>query len=162
MHRRGRPGRPFAILWSPVEQCFIRRPMLVSAVAESARPRIDGFFGSLTVNGLKYGHDIIIHADGSVTDRYHGSPPEKRTRLNQVYATDYFHIPLAEWELEFLEAERPEVIIIGAGFKSMMPITPRAKQVLASYEVKIVPTPRAIELANAETRRYVAILHSTC
>lgn len=136
--------------------------MMVMTVSESARPRIAGFFGSLTVNGSKYGHDIIIHADGSVTDRYHSSPPEKRTKLNQVYATDYFHIPLAEWELDFLETERPEVIIIGAGFKSMMPITPRAKQILANYEVKIVPTPRAIDLVNAETRRYVAILHSTC
>lgn len=124
--------------------------------------RVYGHHGLLTVNGTTYDHDVVIHTDGGVTSRNCGCSPEKRGQMCQTYSQDYFHAPLAEWELDMLSEEKPEVIIIGAGFRSMMPITPKAKAILAGYEVKVVSTPRAMELVNSETRRFVAILHSTC
>lgn len=132
------------------------------AVAEDARAKIDGQHGWLMVNGTRYDHDIIIHADGSVTARNCGCSPDLRAKLEKTYLNDYFHVPLAEWELEFLLEERPEIVIVGAGFRGMLPITPKAKEILARYEHKILSTPRAIELLVSEGRRYVAILHSTC
>jgi hypothetical protein len=123
---------------------------------------IQGQHGWLMVNGIRYEHDIIIHADGSVTERNCGCSPALREKMNTTYLKDYFHAPLAEWELDFLDEERPEIVIIGAGFKGMLPITPRAKEILARYEHKVVPTQRAIELLAGENRRFVAILHSTC
>jgi hypothetical protein len=114
------------------------------------------------VNGTRFEHDIIIHTDGSITERNCGCSPSLRTQLRQTYTKEYFHAPLAEWELDFLEEERPEVIFIGAGFRGMLPITPKAKDILANYEHKVLMTPKAIELVSNETRRFVAILHSTC
>lgn len=131
-------------------------------VAGVARTAIQGHHGLLIVNGTRYEHDIIIHADGGVTSRNCGCSPALREQLDKTYLDDYFHVPLAEWELEFLQEERPEVVIVGAGFRSMLPITPRAKEMLARYEHKVLSTPDAIESVRKETRRFVAILHSTC
>lgn len=135
--------------------------MLDGLVANEACA-VEGQHGWLMVNGTRYEHDIIIHADGSVSERNCGCSPALREKMDKTYLNDYFHVPLAEWELEFLDVERPEVVIIGAGFRGMLPITPRAREILAKYEHKVVPTQRAIELLGTEKRRLVAILHSTC
>lgn len=124
--------------------------------------RIEGQHGWLMVNGTRYEHDIIIHADGSVTGRNCGCSPALRAQLPQDYLSDYFHVPLTEHELEFLRDEMPEIVIIGAGFRGMLPLTPKAKDILAGYDHKIMPTPKAIEYLGTEGRRFVAILHSTC
>ena len=130
-------------------------------MADEART-VEGQHGWLAVNGTRYEHDIIIHADGRVTERNCGCSPALREKMDKTYLNDYFHVPLAEWELDFLDEEKPDIVIIGAGFKGMLPITPRAKEVLARFEHKVAPTQRAIELLGTEKRRFVAILHSTC
>ncbi len=114
------------------------------------------------VNGQKYEHDVIIHVDGSVTSRNCGCSPALRAQLSSFYKDDYFHAPLAEWELDFLQKERPEVVIVGAGFKCMLPLTPRAKAILANYEHHVLSTQKAMELMGNEERRFVAILHLSC
>jgi hypothetical protein len=124
--------------------------------------RVEGQFGWFTVNGTRYEHDIIIHADGSVTGRSCGCSPSTRGQLSEVYLGDYFHAPLTEGELGFLQEERPEVVVIGAGYRGMMPLTPRAKAILAEYEHKVLSTPGAIEHLGTEARSFVAVLHSTC
>ena len=80
-------------------------------MAGSARIKAEGYHGSLVINGTAYDHDVIIHADGSLTGRNCGCTPELRVQMCQTYSQDYFHAPLAEWELDFLAEERPEVII---------------------------------------------------
>ncbi len=135
---------------------------MIEPVTDDANIRIDGQHGWFMVNGTKYEHDIIIHVDGSVTGRNCGCSPAMRAQLSQTYIRDYFHAPLTECELDFLKDEMPEVVIIGAGFRSMLPLTPKAKEILAMYEHKVLSTPMAIELIGTERRRFVAILHSTC
>ncbi len=115
---------------------------------------IEGNHGSITLNGVKYLKDIIIHSDGSVSER--------RTELSLPYRAEYFHIPLSEEELDFLEEEKPEVVIVGAGFKAMMLATPRAKEILGRYESKVVSTQKAMEIINGTKSKFVAILHLTC
>jgi hypothetical protein len=116
--------------------------------------RAQGYFGHVTIDGHRYDKDVIVHVDGSITERPAG--------LSLDYREDYFHTPLSERELEFVGLERPEVIIIGAGYKVMMLLTPRAKELLAPYEQKVTSTQEAIELMQIEKRRFVAILHLTC
>lgn len=111
-------------------------------------------WGWLEVEGKRHEKDVVVHVDGSVTSR--------NVEVSKPYLGEYFHIPLSELELDFLAAEDPEVVIVGGGYKGMMTITPRAKEILARYEVQAVTTPRAIELMDMEKRRFVAILHSTC
>jgi hypothetical protein len=116
--------------------------------------QVDGYHGFININGKRFEKDVIIHADGSITER----PVE----ISKSEKSDYFHIPLTEKELGFVDEEKPEVVIIGLGFKAMLPITPRAKERLSKYELKAVPTYRAIELVQEEKRKFIAILHLTC
>ncbi len=115
---------------------------------------IKGEFGWVSIGGIRFTKDVIIHADGTVTER-NASPSMK-------YKGDYFHLPLSEGELEFLEAEKPEVVIIGAGHKAMLLLTPRAREIMSRYDHVVLSTQRALEVIRKEERRLVAIIHLTC
>jgi hypothetical protein len=83
------------------------------------RKRIEGEFGWASIGDARYSKDVIIHVDGKVTER--------QTGLSSGYKGEYFHLPMSEKELDFLEAEKPEVVIVGAGHKAMMTFTPMAR-----------------------------------
>lgn len=121
---------------------------------QTNRKRVKGEFGWVSIDDIRFTKDVIIHVDGRVTER--------QTSLSAGYRGEYFHLPLSEKELDFLEAEKPEVVIIGAGHKAMMTVTPRARDVLAKYDLIELSTPRAQEQINIEQRRFVAIIHITC
>jgi hypothetical protein len=106
------------------------------------------------MNGKRFAHDVIVHSDGRVERR--------RVELSLPYRGEYFHTPLSEKELDFLEEEKPEVLIIGAGFKGMMLLTPLAIERLRGCQVFILTTDKAIEMMNRGSKRFVAILHLTC
>ena len=116
--------------------------------------KVDGFYRWMTVNDVRYETDIIIHTDGTVTER------DETTSLD--FKGDYFHVPLSERELNFLSEERPEKVIIGSGFKGMLPLTPNAKEILREYGYVTRITPDAIDLVNAEKSKFVAIMHIRC
>jgi hypothetical protein len=116
--------------------------------------RYEGAHGWFSMDGKRFAHDVIVHSDGMV---------EKRcVELSLPYRGEYFHTPLSEKELDFLDDDRPSVLIIGAGFKGMMQLTPLARERLSGYPVFTLTTDRAIELMNRESQRFVAILHLTC
>jgi len=121
---------------------------------ETNRKRVEGEFGWVSIDGTKYTKDVIIHVDGSVTERL--------TSLSSGYKGEYFHLPLSEKELEFLGTEMPEVVIVGAGYKAMMTLTPRAREIIEKYDHVVLSTQRALEHINNEQRRSVAIIHTTC
>jgi len=121
---------------------------------QTNRKRVEGEFGWVSIDDTKYSKDVIIHVDGRVTER--------QTGLSAGYRGEYFHLPLSEKELGFLEVEKPEVVIIGAGHKAMMTLTPRARDILARYDFIELSTPRAQEQINIEQRRFVAIIHINC
>ncbi|MBI0583023.1 MAG: hypothetical protein ISF22_02215 [Methanomassiliicoccus sp.] len=116
--------------------------------------RVEGYHGWVAIDGKRYEKDIVVHADGRITER----PVER----SFPYRGDYFHIPLSEHELDTIDAERPEVVLIGTGYKGMMNLTPRAKEKLAGYEIIARPTNDVFPLVENEKRRFVAILHLTC
>lgn len=118
------------------------------------RKRIEGEFGWVSIGDTRYTKDVIIHIDGKVRER--------QTGLSSGYEGDYFHLPLSEKELDFLGAEKPEVVIIGAGHKAMMTLTPRAREIIEKYDHVVLSTPRVLEQINKEQRRFVAIIHVTC
>jgi hypothetical protein len=117
-------------------------------------PKFACSWGWLEIDGKRFEKDVVVHVDGSVTPR--------ETEKSMPYSREYFHIPLSELELGFLEDEKPEVVFIGGGHKGMMTMTPKAKELLARYDVMEGTTEKAVESMNGEKRRFVAILHSTC
>ncbi len=116
--------------------------------------RYEGAHGWFSIDGTRFAHDVIVHSDGRV-DRRH-------VELSLPYRDEYFHTPLSERELGFLDEERPEVLIIGAGFKGMMQLTPLALERLKGCQVFALTTDKAIEMMNRESGRFVAILHLAC
>jgi hypothetical protein len=111
-------------------------------------------FGWIKVDGKKYDKDIILHTDGAITKR-----EKKKSRdLKDMYG----HTPLSERELDFLSLEKPEVVYIGIGHQSALPITPEAMSILKEYETVILPTQEATERINQEKRKMVALIHVTC
>lgn len=116
--------------------------------------RVEANWGWMTIDGKRYEGDEVVHVDGSVTPR--------ETALSLPYRQELFHTPLSEAELGFLEKERPEAVIVAAGHKGMLTLTPKAQEILSSYDSKVVLTPEAALLASNEGRRFVAFFHLTC
>lgn len=115
---------------------------------------VTGGFGWVEIGGMRYSHDVVLHSDGRVTRR--------QVELSLPYRADYFHTPLSEAELGFLEEERPERVVVAAGWKGMMSLTPGAEEILRRYDPHALTTERALELINAASDRLVAIIHVTC
>ena len=112
-------------------------------------------FGWIKVSEVMYENDIILHVDGRVTKR-----KKKKSRDLKLFYGG--HTPLSERELDFLSEEKPDVVYIGTGHQSALPITPKATLILKKYETVILPTREITEKINQEHRKIVAIIHVTC
>jgi hypothetical protein len=111
-------------------------------------------FGWIEIGGTRYGYDVIIHTDGTISQR-----PKKRSR---DLKPEYGHTPLSEEELDVVKTEHPEVVYIGTGQSGRLPVTPEAHELLRTYETVILPTPQILSRLSQEKRRHVAIVHVTC
>jgi hypothetical protein len=111
-------------------------------------------FGWIKANGVKYEKDIILHTDGSITKRQ----KKKSKDLKPIYG----HTPLSERELDFLLQENPQVVYVGIGHQSALPITPEAMSILKRYETVVLPTNEITEKIDHENRKRVALIHVTC
>jgi hypothetical protein len=129
----------------------------VDILAPAISPRGDRMrseFGWIEIGGTRYGHDVVIHTDGTVTKR-------KKT-LSKPYASEFGHTPLSAEELAFLEVETPEFVYIGTGQYGDLPVTPRAAAIIAHYPHLVRPLPDILPMLEKERRKYAAILHITC
>jgi len=116
--------------------------------------KLDGYYHWITVNGERFETDIIIHTDGSVSERLEF--------LSVPYKYG-FHIPLSEAELDFLDDEKPDKVYIGCGYKAMMNLTLGAQELLRPYTYIEKSTLDIIELINKEKpSNFVAIMHVRC
>jgi hypothetical protein len=111
-------------------------------------------FGEVKLFGQKYGSDIIVHVDGSVTKR--------KKKKSKDLKPKYGHTPLSEKELDFLSDEKPKVVYVGTGYENALPITDKARKILAEYETVVLPTPEIINKVEQEERDAVVIIHVTC
>jgi hypothetical protein len=111
-------------------------------------------FGWIEIGGVRYEHDVIVHAGGDVTRR--------KKKASKSMREEYGHTPLSEAELDFLADEKPEVVYIGTGQYGNLPVTRNAGAILTQYNGVVMPTPEILLAIGAEERRFVAILHVTC
>jgi hypothetical protein len=111
-------------------------------------------FGSVKLFGRTYEKDIVVHVDGSVTKR--------KKKMSKPYKPVYGHTPLSGRELGFLEEEKPEVVFVGTGYESALPITEDAQRMLAKFKTIIMPTPDVVEEIEHGRNKMVAIIHVTC
>jgi len=119
------------------------------------RPRIDDcWFGSITAEGVRYEHDIVIRLSGKIRKR-------NKALSKAVYGTSHI---LSLAEIEDLHRPKAERLIIGTGHGARIELSPAAAAFLAKRgcEVELLPTPEAIERWNAVDGKILGLFHITC
>ena len=115
---------------------------------------VDSFeFGRITIDGVSYGHDLVID---------HGAIQKRRKGPSKPRKTDFGHTPLTAAERIPWGARR---LWIGTGAYGSLPVTSDLREEARRRGVQLVekPTPELVQLINrglpADTN---LILHVTC
>ena len=119
------------------------------------RPKInDTWFGSITVEGRRYEHDIIIRLSGKVCKR-------DKQLSKAVHGTAH---TISRAEIEDLHRKKAERIIIGAGQQGMSQLSDEAAEFLKAHHCacELCPTPEAIRRWNAAEGKVLGLFHVTC
>ena len=111
---------------------------------------IDSYsFGSITVNGKRYGSDVIIYPQ----------------RVDSSWWRKQGHNLCME-DLEEVLRYQPEVLVIGQGKPGLMKVTAEIVEQLnqRGIQVHTAPTAKAVKLYNqlSPGKKVVAALHLTC
>jgi hypothetical protein len=119
------------------------------------RPRIeDTWFGSITVEGTRYEHDIIIRLSGKVRRR-------NKQLSKAIYGTSH---KISLDEIRDLYRKRAERLVVGTGQEGQVQLSPEAAEYLAAKgcEVFLLPTPEAIQCWNEAEGEVLGLFHITC
>ena len=119
------------------------------------KPKIDGTeFGSITIDGRRIEHDVLIRLSGEVTKR-------KKKLSKVVYGTSHI---VSIGEAEYIYEKGAERLIVGAGQNGMVELSNEAADYFAKHKVTVdlAPTPRAIAQWNKATGAVIGLFHVTC
>ena len=121
------------------------------------KPRIEATrFGSITLGGVVYEHDVVVRPDATVRRR-------KKKLSKAVYGTSHT-ISLAEAKYVYEQGERAERLIIGGGQYGRVELSPEAAAYLARKrcDVVLLPTPEVIATWNEAKGKVIGLFHVTC
>lgn len=114
----------------------------------------DSEFGSITIDGNTYAHDVIIRLSGKVKKR--------RKKLSKVqYGTSHI---ISKAEAKFIFEKGCDTIIIGAGHDGNVQLSPEARDYFDKKGCAVIlwPTPKAIRSFNQSRARKIGLMHVTC
>ena len=118
-------------------------------------PRIDRTeFGSVTIDGEVFTHDVIIRLGGRVEKR-------KKKLSKAVYGTSHT-ISLAEARHVYQQGATR--LLIGAGQYGTVVLSQEAAAYFKSNrcQVQLLPTPEVIQVWNHAEGAVIGLLHVTC
>jgi hypothetical protein len=118
-------------------------------------PTIDGTkFGSITVDGETYDHDIVIRMSGNVKKR-------KKKLSKQQYGSSHT-VSLAE--AEHIYDDGAEQVIVGTGQHGVLKLSDEAEAFFQDHgcSVQAAPTPDAVKAWNKAEGKTIAMFHVTC
>lgn len=109
-------------------------------------------FGSLTIDGMVFDHDVVI-------DR--GAIRKRKKKASKKFRDQYGHTPLS------MEEDIPwkcRHLVVGTGVEGALPVMDEVKREAERRKVAllILPTAKAIDLLNNAMHEANAILHITC
>ena len=104
-------------------------------------------FGSITIDGKIYNHDVYIFPSGKVEEREH----------SHVFSRE---------QIEYLLEENPEIVIVGKGVSGLASLSSEARDFLEKKGIEILEgnTQDVKDKFNelSENKRVAGILHITC
>ena len=118
-------------------------------------PRIDQTeFGSITVAGEYFEHDVIIRLDGAVKKR-------KKKLSKAIYGTSHI-VSLAE--AEYVYEDGAKRLIVGTGQAGNVRLSPEAADYFKRMkcQVEMLPTLQAVRVWNENDGKLIGLFHVTC
>ena len=115
--------------------------------------RFESFsFGSIQIDGVTYGHDLVI-------DR--GTIRKRKKRASKQYRDAYGHTPLSAKENIPWRCRR---LVVGTGAEGALPVMEEVRKEahLRKVELLSLPTKDAVAILNRGGKDTNAILHVTC
>src|SRR6266700_3024872 len=111
-------------------------------------------FGTITIDGKTYEHDVIIRLSGEVVKR-------KKKLSKKYYGTSHV---LSMDEAKFVYEDGCEQLILGSGQMDNVHLSPEAETYFAKKgcTVLLQPTPRAIHTFNNSHAKKIGLFHITC
>jgi len=111
-------------------------------------------FGSIEINGEKYGYDVAILPDGTVKER----------EASKAMFGDH---AIKKTEIEELAKTRPDSIVVGTGTMGMARVSPDAEAYARQEKLDftVLPSFEAIDEVNQlvdEGKPVAALIHITC
>jgi hypothetical protein len=148
---KGRAGPDIRIILSPTPRplsCGPRRRW------REKMPIEDTTFGSITIDGKTYEHDVIIRLSGQVEKR-------RKKLSKEKYGTSHI---VSKEEAKFIYEDGSDLLIIGAGQEGNVRLSPEASDYLEKKgcAVTMQPTPEAIQSFNESRRKKIGLMHVTC
>lgn len=116
---------------------------------------IDGTeFGSITIDGRVYSHDVLIRLSGKIEKR-------KKKLSKKQYGTSHV---MSREEAEFVYEKGCRLLVVGTGQDGNLRLSPEASEFFAAMGCNVVaaPTPGAITLFNESPGGRSALFHVTC
>jgi len=111
-------------------------------------------FGTITIDGKIYEHDVIIRLSGEVARR-------KKKLSKKHYGTSHV---LSKEEAKFVFENGCEQLILGSGQMGNVHLSPEAEAYFAKKgcTVLLQPTPKAIDTFNSSHAKKIGLFHVTC
>lgn len=119
------------------------------------KPKIESTrFGSITIDGRKIKHDVILRPDGSVEKR-------KKKLSKRVYGTSH---TISLDEAKYVYEEGTELLIIGTGRFDSVRLSEEAQAYLREHDcqAELAITPDAIRMWNEAQGKVIGLFHVTC
>ena len=111
-------------------------------------------FGSITVDGHTYCHDVVIRLDATISKR-------DKNLSRRRYGTSHM---LSEEEVKAAYQPGCTCLVVGTGQHGRVQLSEPAALFLQQQRCAVVceVTPRAIERFNADSEGTIGIFHVTC
>ena len=109
-------------------------------------------FGTITIDGKTYEHDVVIRLSGEVVKR-------KKKLSKKYYGTSHM---LSKDEAKFVFEKG--CVIVGSGQMANVRLSPEAEAYFAKKDCTVLlrPTPDAIQVFNKSRSKKIGLFHVTC
>ena len=111
-------------------------------------------FGTITIDGKTYEHDVVIRLSGEVVKR-------KKKLSKKYYGTSHM---LSKDEAKFVFEKGCNQVIVGSGQMGNVRLSPEAEAYFAKKDCTVLlrPTPDAIQVFNKSRSKKIGLFHVTC